>query len=186
MRRCQYRAVAVHTMLVEDHIVLREGLRRSLEANGVSVVAEVSDGNEVLLAARQCQPDVVLMDLSLPGQDGIAATRQLKQYLPDIPGNNFDDVRRRGHRKGGVRGRRRRLSGEGLFHDRNGRCCNDGGAWAPASLAAGWPTSFSEGGRGETGRTPSSLAARSRYSRCWPMGRHRVTWPRSCSSAARR
>ena len=77
--------VSVHTMLVEDHIVLREGLRRSLEANGVSVVAEVSDGNEVLLAARQCQPDVVLMDLSLPGQDGIAATRQLKQYLPDIP-----------------------------------------------------------------------------------------------------
>ena len=75
----------VHTMLVEDHIVLREGLRRSLEANGVSVVAEVGDGNEVLLAARQCQPDVVLMDLSLPGQDGIAATRQLKQYLPDIP-----------------------------------------------------------------------------------------------------
>jgi two-component system, NarL family, response regulator DegU len=72
-------------MLVEDHIVLREGLRRSLEANGVSVVAEVSDGNEVLLAARQCQPDVVLMDLSLPGQDGIAATRELKQYLPDIP-----------------------------------------------------------------------------------------------------
>jgi two-component system, NarL family, response regulator DegU len=75
----------VHTMLVEDHIVLREGLRRSLEANGVSVVAEVSDGNEVLLAARQSQPDVVLMDLSLPGQDGIAATRQMKQYLPDIP-----------------------------------------------------------------------------------------------------
>jgi len=78
-------AMPVHTMLVEDHIVLREGLRRSLEANGVSVVAEVSDGNEVLAAARQSQPDVVLMDLSLPGQDGIAATSQLKQYLPDIP-----------------------------------------------------------------------------------------------------
>ena len=78
-------SMAVQIMLVEDHIVLREGLRRSLEANGVCVVAEVSDGNEVLTAARQCQPDVVLMDLSLPGQDGIAATRQLKQYLPDVP-----------------------------------------------------------------------------------------------------
>ena len=75
----------VQTMLVEDHIVLREGLRRSLEANGVSVVAEVGDGNEVLAAARQSQPDVVLMDLSLPGQDGIAATRQLKQQLPNVP-----------------------------------------------------------------------------------------------------
>jgi two-component system, NarL family, response regulator DegU len=75
----------VQTMLVDDHTVLREGLRRSLEANGVSVVAEVSDGNQVLAAARQSQPNVVLMDLSLPGQDGIAATRQLKQYLPDVP-----------------------------------------------------------------------------------------------------
>ncbi len=75
----------VQTMLVDDHIVLREGLRRSLEANGVSVVAEVGDGNEVLAAARRSQPNVVLMDLSLPGQDGIAATRQLKQYLPDVP-----------------------------------------------------------------------------------------------------
>jgi two-component system, NarL family, response regulator DegU len=75
----------VQTMLVDDHIVLREGLRRTLEANGVSVVAEVGDGNEVLAAARQSQPNVVLMDLSLPGQDGIAATRQLKQYLPDVP-----------------------------------------------------------------------------------------------------
>ena len=78
-------SMAVQIMLVDDHIVLREGLRRTLEANGVSVVAEVGDGNEVLAAARQCQPDVVLMDLSLPGQDGIAATRQLKQYLPDVP-----------------------------------------------------------------------------------------------------
>ena len=75
----------VQTMLVDDHIVLREGLRRTLEANDISVVAEVGDGNEVLAAARQSQPNVVLMDLSLPGQDGIAATRQLKQYLPDVP-----------------------------------------------------------------------------------------------------
>jgi two-component system, NarL family, response regulator DegU len=77
--------MAVQVMLVDDHIVLREGLRRSLEANGLSVVAEVGDGNEVLAAARHSQPDVVLMDLSLPGQDGIAATRQLKEYLPDVP-----------------------------------------------------------------------------------------------------
>jgi two-component system, NarL family, response regulator DegU len=75
----------VHTMLVEDHIVLREGLRRSLEANGVSVVAEVGDGDQVVAAARHSRPDVVLMDLSLPGQDGIAATRQLKRHLPEIP-----------------------------------------------------------------------------------------------------
>jgi two-component system, NarL family, response regulator DegU len=76
---------AVQTMLVDDHTVLREGLRRSLEAAGLDVVAEVGDGLEVLAAARASNPDIVLMDLSLPGQDGLVATRQLKEYMPDLP-----------------------------------------------------------------------------------------------------
>jgi two-component system, NarL family, response regulator DegU len=75
----------VQTMLVDDHTVLREGLRRSLEAAGVDVVAEVGDGLQVLAAARESNPDVVLMDLSLPGQDGLVATRELKEYMPDLP-----------------------------------------------------------------------------------------------------
>ena len=76
---------AVQTMLVDDHTVLREGLRRSLEAAGLDVVAEVGDGLEVLAAARESRPNVVLMDLSLPGQDGLVATRELKEYIPDLP-----------------------------------------------------------------------------------------------------
>ena len=76
---------AVQTMLVDDHTVLREGLRRSLEAAGLDVVAEVGDGLQVLAAARESQPNVVLMDLSLPGQDGLLATRQLKEYMPELP-----------------------------------------------------------------------------------------------------
>jgi two-component system, NarL family, response regulator DegU len=72
-------------MLVDDHTVLREGLRRSLEAAGLDVVAEVGDGTQVLAAARQSNPNVVLMDLSLPGQDGIVTTRQLKENMPDLP-----------------------------------------------------------------------------------------------------
>jgi two-component system, NarL family, response regulator DegU len=76
---------AVQTMLVDDHTVLREGLRRSLEAAGLDVVAEVGDGLQVLAAARESHPNVVLMDLSLPGQDGLLATRELKEYMPDLP-----------------------------------------------------------------------------------------------------
>ncbi len=76
---------AVQTMLVDDHTVLREGLRRSLEAAGLDVVAEVGDGLQVLAAARESHPNVVLMDLSLPGQDGLLATRQLKEYMPELP-----------------------------------------------------------------------------------------------------
>ncbi|HXW80899.1 MAG TPA: response regulator transcription factor [Acidimicrobiales bacterium] len=76
---------AVQTMLVDDHTVLREGLRRSLEAAGLDVVAEVGDGLQVLAAARETHPNVVLMDLSLPGQDGLVATRELKEYMPELP-----------------------------------------------------------------------------------------------------
>lgn len=72
-------------MLVDDHTVLREGLRRSLEAAGLDVVAEVGDGLQVLAAARESHPNVVLMDLSLPGQDGLLATRELKEYMPELP-----------------------------------------------------------------------------------------------------
>ena len=176
--------VSVHTMLVEDHIVLREGLRRSLEANGVSVVAEVSDGNEVLLAARQCQPDVVLMDLSLPGQDGIAATRQLKQYLPDLPVIILtmfadEDTVRAAFAAGAVGYLVKDCSTSEMV------AAVTTAALGAGELGGGWPTSFLEVRPEGRGRTPSSLAVRSRSSRCWPMGLRPVTWPKNCSSAAR-
>ncbi len=74
----------VRTMLVDDHRVLREGLRRSLEAAGLLIVAETGDGSEVLEAARLSAPDVVLMDISLPGEDGIEVTRQLCRHMPEV------------------------------------------------------------------------------------------------------
>ncbi len=77
-------AAPVRTMLVDDHTVLREGLRRSLEAAGLQVVAEAGDGSEVLEAARLSAPDVVLMDISLPGEDGIEVTRQLRRSMPEV------------------------------------------------------------------------------------------------------
>lgn len=73
----------VRAMLVDDHTVLREGLRRSLESAGLSVIADVADGDEALRIARQSRPNVVLMDISLPGKDGIEVTRELSRQLPD-------------------------------------------------------------------------------------------------------
>ncbi|MFZ4812781.1 MAG: response regulator [Ilumatobacteraceae bacterium] len=64
-------------MLVDDHTMLRQGLRRSLETEGITVVGEASNGEEAVKLALSCRPDVVLMDVSMPQVDGIEATRQL-------------------------------------------------------------------------------------------------------------
>jgi len=64
-------------MLVDDHTMLRQGLRRSLETEGIQVVAEASDGNEAVRLALLTKPSVVLMDVSMPQVDGIEATRML-------------------------------------------------------------------------------------------------------------
>ena len=74
----------VRVVLADDHTVLREGLRRSLEASGVEVVGEAADGAEAVAVTERVRPDVVLMDVSLPVQDGIEATRQLRERIPAV------------------------------------------------------------------------------------------------------
>jgi two-component system, NarL family, response regulator DegU len=66
-------------MLVDDHTMLRQGLRRSLETEGIPVIAEASNGEEAIKMALDSKPDVVLMDVSMPQIDGIEATRRLVQ-----------------------------------------------------------------------------------------------------------
>jgi DNA-binding NarL/FixJ family response regulator len=63
-------------MIVDDHLIVRAGLRALLEREAdVSVVGEASDGRVALRLAREMHPDVVLMDVSMPGLNGIDATR---------------------------------------------------------------------------------------------------------------
>lgn len=69
-------------MLVDDHTVLREGLRRCLEFSGFEVVADVGDGDSALEVVVQARPDIVLMDISMPGADGIEVTRQFRRRCP--------------------------------------------------------------------------------------------------------
>ncbi|RME85107.1 MAG: DNA-binding response regulator, partial [Caldilineae bacterium] len=74
----------IRILIADDHGVLRAGLRALLNAEpDVEVVGEAADGHEVLHLAQELTPDVVLLDISMPGPGGIEVTRQVKQALPD-------------------------------------------------------------------------------------------------------
>lgn len=75
----------IRIMLVDDHTMVREALRTVLEQDsGMQVVAEVGDGEEALRVAAELAPDVVVMDVALPGQSGIETTRRLLARHPDM------------------------------------------------------------------------------------------------------
>jgi two-component system NarL family response regulator len=70
-------------MLIDDHTMLREALRLVLEQDGeFRVVGEAGDGKSALRVADDCLPDVVVMDVSMPGQSGVETTRQLLARRP--------------------------------------------------------------------------------------------------------
>jgi len=69
--------MSLKVVLVDDHTMLRQGLRRALEAEGITVIGEAADGIEGVKVALATSPDVVLMDVTMPKMDGIDATRQL-------------------------------------------------------------------------------------------------------------
>jgi two-component system response regulator NreC len=74
----------IKLMLVDDHDVVRTGLRSFLETqSNFKVVAEAKNGQQALERAREAQPDIVLMDISMPDMDGMEATLQLKKLYPD-------------------------------------------------------------------------------------------------------
>lgn len=74
----------IRVMVCDDHAVLRAGLRALLSAEpDIEVVAEASSGEKAVQGALQWSPDVVLMDITLPGIDGLEATRQIRKRLPN-------------------------------------------------------------------------------------------------------
>ena len=75
----------IKVLLADDHDLVRTGIRRLLEdVDDIEIVGEAASGEEAVAQARTLQPDVVLMDLSMPGMGGIEATRKLLQHQPDI------------------------------------------------------------------------------------------------------
>jgi NarL family two-component system response regulator YdfI len=76
---------SIHILIVDDHLVVREGLRTILEVTEDLVpVGEAADGAEAVKLVGELSPDVVLMDLRMPGVDGIEAIRQIKARYPKI------------------------------------------------------------------------------------------------------
>jgi len=72
----------VRVVLVDDHAVFRNGLRELLEERGVDVVGESSDGETAVEVVRDVAPDVVVMDIAMPGMSGIEATMLLRAAAP--------------------------------------------------------------------------------------------------------
>jgi two-component system response regulator NreC len=72
-------------LIVEDHTILREGLRSLLSGhNDFEIVGEATDGREAVRTVEKLQPDIVIMDLSMPRMDGIDALREIKKQNPKI------------------------------------------------------------------------------------------------------
>jgi len=74
----------IRVVLVEDHALTREGMRTALERAGFAVVGESGDGLQAQEIIIELKPQVAVIDLGLPGQDGVALTRKIKELQPDI------------------------------------------------------------------------------------------------------
>ena len=83
--RTSSRPSVKRVMLADDHAVVRRGLRTLIEGvPGWEVVAEAADGNETVAKAADARPDILIMDLSMPGLGGVDATIQIRKILPQI------------------------------------------------------------------------------------------------------
>ena len=75
----------ISVLLVDDHGLVRKGFRRILEDDpGIRVVAEAANGLEAIRLARQLHPQVIVMDMAMPGLDGVQATREIVKHEPDV------------------------------------------------------------------------------------------------------
>jgi NarL family two-component system response regulator LiaR len=74
----------IGVVLIDDHTLMRAGMRVLLESAGYVILGEASDGIEGLTLAQALQPHVVIIDIALPGADGVALTRELKRRHPGI------------------------------------------------------------------------------------------------------
>jgi len=72
----------LRVLLVDDHDLFRTGLRNLLEEQGVQVVGEAAGGSDALRIVREIAPDVVVMDLNMPGMSGVEATREITSTAP--------------------------------------------------------------------------------------------------------
>ena len=76
----------IKVLLADDHSIVRAGLRRIVEESGdMEVIAEAADGREAIRLVRETSPDVAVIDISMPGLDGLEVVSQLHGDCPDLP-----------------------------------------------------------------------------------------------------
>jgi len=75
-------ALEVRVLLVDDHDLFRTGLRNLLEEQGVTIAGEAATGSQALRLVRETAPDIVVMDLNMPGMSGVDATRHISRDAP--------------------------------------------------------------------------------------------------------
>lgn len=74
----------MRVLLVDDHLLLLEGLTNLLSSHGIAVLGEAHDGREAVQMARDLRPDVILMDLQMPEVNGLEATRLIKAEMQEV------------------------------------------------------------------------------------------------------
>ena len=75
----------INVLLVDDHELVRTGIRKILdEVKGIKVIGEAETGEEAVKFCRNTEPDVVLMDMEMPGIGGLEATKKIIRYAPDV------------------------------------------------------------------------------------------------------
>ena len=73
----------ITVLVADDHAMVRTGIARMLDdADDISVIAEAANGEEAIQRCRELRPDIVLMDIRMPGMGGLEATRKLQQVAP--------------------------------------------------------------------------------------------------------
>jgi len=119
-------------LIVDDHEVVREGLRLSLSrAPHIRVIGEASDGESAVALAERRRPDVVIMDVRMPGMDGLEATKLLMEKVPDSAVLIFTAYSERSLLSRGSSPARRGTSSR---RRRTRRCCGRSRRW-PAARA---------------------------------------------------
>ncbi len=100
----------VKVLLADDHSIVRAGLRRLIEESGdMAVVAEAANGRDALRAVENARPDVAVIDLSMPGLDGLEVISRLHADDPSLPLPSTHHARGGAVRGAGYRGRRHGL-----------------------------------------------------------------------------
>lgn len=77
--------VKLRIVIIDDHTLFREGLQSLLSRHGIEVVASISDGREGIRQVRELKPDIVLLDVRMPGMSGLEVLKQLQQIRRESP-----------------------------------------------------------------------------------------------------